>query len=162
MSYTYDLTGLKKTQDITGDLEKHQIKKYTTELQNFISVLKQNINPFNSEDIPNDQLFNIATGRRAASEEVTDFLLNVEKTGHRLRETFISECAESDNRFKMTIKQNKILSFAATIKKNSVRVNNKIQEVRLQCDLFGRISMDENTNVEKNLTYPLTPVPMCM
>jgi len=37
--------------------------------------------------------------------------------------------------------------------------------VRLQRDLFGRmlaISINENTDIEKILTYPLTPVPMSM
>lgn len=51
VSHTYDITGLKKAQDITGDLEKHQIQKDSIQLQNFISMLKQNINPFNSVDI---------------------------------------------------------------------------------------------------------------
>lgn len=79
-------------------------------------MLKQNINPFNSVDT--DQLHNIATGR-AASQEVCDFLLNVEKNGQRLREAFISECAESENRFELTIKQNKILNFAASTEKKN-------------------------------------------
>lgn len=37
--------------------------------------------------------------------------------------------------------------------------------MRLQRDLFGRmlaISINENTDIEKILTYPLTPVPMSM
>lgn len=164
VTHTYDITGLKKAQDITGDLEKHQIKKDSTQLHTFVNLLKQNINPFNSVDSDSNQLYNIATGQ-AASQEVRDFLLNVEGDGHRLRETFISECAESESRFELTIKQNKILNFAASNEKRKVCINNKIQEVRLQRDLFGRmlaISMNENTNIEKILTYPLTPVPMSM
>lgn len=82
VSHTYDITGLKKAQDITGDLEKHQIKKDYIQLQNFISMLKENINPFNSVDTQSDLLYNIATGR-AASQEVCDFLLNVERNGHQ-------------------------------------------------------------------------------
>jgi len=66
VSHTYDITGLKKAQDIT-DLEKHQIQKDSIQLQNFISMLKQNINPFNSVDTQSDLLYNIATGRVARS-----------------------------------------------------------------------------------------------
>ena len=42
-------------------------------------------------------------------------------------------------------------------------VNNKIHEVRIQGDLFGRlfaISMQENPDLRKILSYPITPVPM--
>ena len=105
VSHTYDVTGLKKAQDITGDLEKHQLKKEYLQLENFISILKQNINPFNTVDAQSDLLYNIATGR-AASQQVCDFLLDVERSGRRLRETFISECAASAIRFELP--ENKI------------------------------------------------------
>lgn len=62
-------------------------------------------------DAQSDLLYNIATGR-AVPQQVCDFLLDVERSGRRLRETFISECAASANRFELPIKQNKILNFA--------------------------------------------------
>lgn len=49
--------------------------------------------------------------------------------------------------------------------KKAIKINNKVQEVRLQHDLFGRmlaISINENTDIEKILTYPLTLVPIFM
>lgn len=44
-------------------------------------------------------------------------------------------------------------------------MNDKVQEVRLQRDLFGRllaISMTENPDIQKILSYPITSVPMSM
>ena len=44
-------------------------------------------------------------------------------------------------------------------------VNNKVQEVRLQRDLFGRmfvISKEQNVDIVKILTYSLTPVSMIL
>lgn len=44
-------------------------------------------------------------------------------------------------------------------------INNKVQGVRLQRDLFGRllaISVTLNPDMEKILSYPITPVPMSM
>ncbi|XP_032457827.1 uncharacterized protein LOC116417096 isoform X1 [Nasonia vitripennis] len=126
ISYTYEEIGLKKAQDITGDVEKHQIKKDSVQLQNFIKLLKQNFNTFNSESIESNFLYNIATGR-AASEEVTNFLLKAEQNGNALREKFISECVESGDRFEATIKQNKILNFANSTAKKKIQINNKVQ-----------------------------------
>lgn len=56
------------------------------------------------------------------------------------------------------------MHFAASTEKK-VPVNNKIQEVRFQRDLIGRmlkISMYVNGIVEKILTYLLKPVSRCM
>lgn len=48
----------------------------------------QYMNPFSLE-LPKDQLFNIASGK-AATSNVEEFLLNVEKIGCEQRELFFS------------------------------------------------------------------------
>jgi len=65
----------------------------------FIEELKKNINFFNSREMVNDLLYNISTAR-CASEAVANFL-NAEKNRDCLRTTFISECAQSSQRFEM-------------------------------------------------------------
>lgn len=68
-------------------------------------------------------------------------------------------------RFEERISQNKISNFVKSNERKKMVVNNKVQEVRLQRDLFGRmlaISKDQNANIEKILTYPLTPVSMAL
>lgn len=122
------------------------------------------MNPFKHTEIDHKSLFNIATGK-AKSCEVRDFLLNIEVNGKKLRETFIKECATSESRFQQPITKNKILVFSPANVKKKIVVNNKVHEVRLQRDLFGRllcISLTENTDVEKALTYPITSVLISM
>ena len=73
-----NLSELKKIQDATSSLEKHQIMKSSDNLLAFINVVKKNLNPFDCAEMNNDLLYNIKTGP-CASESVADFLLNVEK-----------------------------------------------------------------------------------
>nr|XP_037875934.1 uncharacterized protein LOC105842686 isoform X2 [Bombyx mori] len=50
-------------------------------------------------------------------------------------------------------------------KKKKVQVGGKIQEIKIQRDLFGRmlgISMDFNVDISKILSYPITSVPLSM
>lgn len=58
-----------------------------------------------------------------------------------------------------------MLNFAVAPKKKKLTFGNKIIELRMQRNLFGRmlgISLSHKVNVEKVLTYPLTPVPTSM
>lgn len=50
-------------------------------------------------------------------------------------------------------------------KKKKVQIAGKVQEIRMQRDLFGRllgISLEQNIDITKVLSYPLTPVPMSL
>lgn len=135
--------------------------KDSAHLLKFINVMNKNVNPFDSIEMSNDLLYNIKTGR-CAPEAVADFLLNVEKTGQELRDKFLSECAQDDRRFKTVIKQNKIMNFTTCNKKQKITINHKVQEVRMQRDLFGRllgISMEGATDIEKMFSFPMTPIP---
>ncbi|OXU16633.1 hypothetical protein TSAR_013301 [Trichomalopsis sarcophagae] len=148
ISHVYQDSGMRKAQDVTSDLQKNQIREDSSQLVTFMAELEKNINPFNWSTGNGDLLYNISTGR-CVSDQIANFLLSAEKTGEQLRELFISECAMSDKRFEQPIKQNKIFNFA----------------IRLQRDLFGRmlgIAIKEKTDVEKILTFPLTPVPMSL
>uniref|UniRef100_A0A6P7FRI3 Uncharacterized protein LOC114331907 n=1 Tax=Diabrotica virgifera virgifera TaxID=50390 RepID=A0A6P7FRI3_DIAVI len=164
VSHVLDCTGLKQCQDVTSDLEKSKIIISNKQVKASIRTINENMNPFKHTEIDHKSLFNIATGK-ATTCDVRDFLLNIELNGKNLRETFIKECATSESRFEQPIAKNKILNFASAHVKKKIVVNNKVHEVRLQRDLFGRllcISLTNNTDVEKALTYPITPVPMSM
>ncbi|OXU31264.1 hypothetical protein TSAR_012166 [Trichomalopsis sarcophagae] len=123
-----------KAQNVTSDLEKYQIKKDSVQLQT--KQLKMIIYIILALD---EQL----------PKKSSTFYFNAEKN-------------ESPNRFEATIKQNKILNLTnLTVKKKMKINNNKVQKVRLQRDLFGRmlaISMNANTNIDKIFTFPLIPV----
>ncbi|GFW83425.1 hypothetical protein TNCV_2545231 [Trichonephila clavipes] len=139
ITHVLEEIGITKKQDISTELQPHNIKK--------------------------NQLFNIASGK-AASSEVEEFLLNVQEIGEKLRTTFIAECELDSTRFERAIKKTPIHNFSSLlVKKKSVKIGGKHQEIKLQRDLFGRllgISMDHQIDVLKILSFPITPVPLAL
>lgn len=157
ISHIYEETGLNKIQDITEDLKKNKIRQSSLQVDKFINRINTNINPFQTDLDPN-LLYNISTGE-AANVNITEFLLKVESNGNDLREKFIDECSKDENRFKKVIKQNKMFTFADTIKKKKITMAGKVQEVRMQRDLFGYLlglSLEQKIDLEKVLSYPPT------
>ncbi|GFY38989.1 hypothetical protein TNIN_122071 [Trichonephila inaurata madagascariensis] len=158
------ILGLQTHQDVSTDLNLHNIRKNTKQLRQFIVTCDRFINPFSSE-VPKDQLINISSGR-AVSPPVEAFLLNIEKNGDYQRKIFFSECLSDINRFEKTIKKIFIDNFFKDYeKKRKVKVGGKIQEIKIQRDLFGRmlgISMDYNVDISKILSYPMISVPLSM
>lgn len=133
------------------------------QLVKLIQIIKESINPFRSS-LDKDLLFNISNGQ-AADDHVADFLLSVEKKGEELRNTFINECAEDKDRFDRSLKMNKMNKFTVLQSKKKVKISGKLVEVRLQRDLFGQllvVALDKQLDIEKVLTYPLTPIPFSL
>ncbi|CAG9814704.1 unnamed protein product [Phaedon cochleariae] len=133
--------------------------------EKFLEAMKSNLNPFSTQ-LDKDCLYNIKTGK-AAPDNVTNFLLNILKDGKELRENFIAECSEKTDRFDKPIKKRKIFNFASIATKKKVKVGNKVQEVRMQRDTFGRLlalamNPDYEVDLAKALSYPLTPLPMSL
>ncbi|KAF9411132.1 hypothetical protein HW555_009994 [Spodoptera exigua] len=85
-----------------------------------------------------DKLYNITTGE-AAEQNTTDFLLNVESRGETLRNNFITEVEERHARFQEPLKKNPVFTFSTVKKKKKVVLGGKVQELRLQRDLFGQL-----------------------
>lgn len=127
---------MQKEQDNTGGLTNHTIKTNAKQLQKFIETFDLFINPFDAE-IPKDIL-----------------------------KTFISECEVDISRFEKSIKKTPLENFTLDYsKKRKTKVGGKVQEVRIQRDLFGRllgISIDYKVDMAKILSYPITPVPLSL
>lgn len=131
ISKVYHELGLQTHQDISADLNLHNIRKNTQQLQQFVTTFDQYINLF-SPEVPKDQLINISSGK-SASPPVEEFLLNVETNGDSLRKTFISECQSDMNRFEKAIKKGPIIIFPKIMKKKKkIQVGGKIQEMKIQ------------------------------
>ncbi|XP_046481745.2 uncharacterized protein [Neodiprion pinetum] len=96
ITHVLEEIGINKKQDISAELQPSNIKKNCEQLEKFVKSFDQYINPFSAQ-LPPNQLFNISSGK-AASTQVEDFLLNVEKIGDDLRKAFISECSSDINR----------------------------------------------------------------
>ena len=163
ISHTMDRVGLRKRQDVTADLEKSRISMKCSQIQKFTANIQQNVNPF-AVDLDSNFLYNISTGQ-AAKEEIADFLLKIEENGNNQRQNFIQECNADAEPFETSIKRNKILNFTSVVGKKKVSVAGKIIELRMQRDLFGhvlRISLEKTLDIDKVLTYPLTPIPFSL
>lgn len=100
---------LSHIEDSSHSLQKSRIAKDRKTLDAIIEGIKNTLNPF---DVTMDKeiLFNITSGR-AAPPEVAKFLLNLKTMGNEQKSNFISECASNPDRFKQSIKRNKILNF---------------------------------------------------
>lgn len=89
-------------------------------------------------------------------------MLNAEKLGNNQREDFINQCSKDAERFEKPIKRNKILNFASALPRQKISVSGKLVAVQMQRDLFGQLlalSLEQKLDLDKILTYPLTPVP---
>lgn len=80
-----------------------------------LEAIDRNLNPFD-RNVDNQELFYISNGQ-AATSSIAESLLNVETNGSELRQRFISECAEDQNRFEEPIKRDKMETFANALKK---------------------------------------------
>lgn len=70
-------------------------------------------------------------------------------------------CVNDPNRFEQASPQSKYHTFTETVSKKKVSIAGKVLELRMQRDLFGHllyISLEKQLDIEKILTYPLTPV----
>jgi len=83
-----------------------------------------------------------------------------------LREKFISNCAIDSNGFEKLVEKQKILNFSQENIKKKIGTNfGKVQEIRIQKNLFGRmlgISLEKPIDVLETLKYPLTSIPTSM
>lgn len=116
-----------------------------------------NLNPFSTE-LDKGSLYNIKT-EKAASNKITDFLVSVLEEGNELRERFIAECSKYPDRFKKPIKKRMILNFTSATTKKKVKCSNKVQEIKMQRDLFGHLlalSLQHEVDLAKVLSYPNT------
>ena len=57
------------------------------------------------------------------------------------------------------------MNFTDILKKKKISLSGKVVELQMQRDLFGQllsVSLQKELNIDKVLTYPLTPVPLSM
>ena len=151
ISFALNISGLSSKNDITNDLFTHRINRGIADMNKVIVAFNDRINPF-CKETRKDVLCNISTGQ-SVSNEISDFLLNVEAIGEKQKIEFLDKCAVDEENFdKYVIKKNKILNFASESKQKKVKKSVREQEVRLQKDLFGRllcVSLDHNIDISK-------------
>ncbi|CAG4994332.1 unnamed protein product [Parnassius apollo] len=150
--------GLSQADDTSYTLQKNRIEKDSKTLNNIVKTM----NPF-SENVDKDRLFNLSTGK-AASSNVTDYLLNVKSLGQEQKLKFFSECSEDSTRSVRTISRNKINNFASDCVKKSIKstTGDKNTIIKMERDIFGRllvIAINQKVDIGYCLSFPLAPLP---
>jgi len=164
LSYVFDKLGLTRKEDITQDLKPNRIRKNIRDVQNIITTIEENMNPFQGDIDPN-HLFNIGSGK-SASNETAEFLLHVVEKGEQQRLKFIEECIERPERFEESITRNKLMTFSNEGKRYKITgADKKLTSAEMVRDLFGSIlylSLQRKIDMEEVLSYPLTPIPLSL
>lgn len=103
--------------------------------------------------------------RKAASSETYNFLLNVRDTGESLRNQFIQRYVDDPAAFEKPIPRQKLQTFSSEgVKVKKKNAGDKVEEIKMECDLMGRIlaiALDNKVDMEQVLYYPLTPILLC-
>ena len=162
VSHLLEKLDLNHKEDVSADLQGSKKRKNAETLKSISSHIERTLNPFSNE-IDRQHLFNIASGK-SASDQTTNFLLNVPNIGHSAREKFVKECEENSAIFEEPIRRQKLATFASEgvpLKKK----DGKVTEVKMERNLFGRllcIALGKKIDIGEVLRYPLTPVPLSM
>lgn len=162
MSFVKAEIGLSQADDTSYTLQKNRIEKDSKTLNSIVETIKKTMNPF-SGNVDKDSLFNLSTGK-AASLNVTDYLLNVKSLGKEQKLKFISECFENSTRFVRPIPRNKMYNFASDCVKKSFKstIGDQKTLIKMERDIFGRllaIAINQKVDIGYCLSFPLAPVP---
>lgn len=139
---------------------EYKNKIFNRQLKQFTEEVCKNINPFSSE-INRFKLFNLSSGK-AATEDISEFLLNVECNGLKQMRTFIEECQNDISRFNRPIKRNAIRNFSVEIYKTKNATGKPINETKTERNILGHVlclALENKIDLSKILSHPLTTVP---
>lgn len=162
-SHMLEALNINKREDVTNASRPHVVKKDNVALKILLAEIENNINPFNCE-INKECLFNISTGK-SASDKTKEFLLNIVSIGDTRRNNFITDCATDKSRFEKSIRKQEVSTFASENKIKIKKSNGKMEVVRFDRDLTGRIlalSLENKIDLMSVLSFPLTPVPLSL
>lgn len=138
----------------------HQNRLFMNQVEKFVAEVGKQIDPFKDE-MKCSKLFNLSSGK-AASDDVTEFMLKVEQNGIQQMEEFIKECETDKNRFLKPIKRNVIKNFTSEIFKRKISPKITIDEAKHERNILGQIvclAMTNSIKLDSVLSFPLTTVP---
>jgi hypothetical protein len=150
---------LTSEEDVSREINPGCIRKDTRQLKDITDCIISCNNPFTAES---NSLNNLSTGKAAASA-TQHFLTNVFDIGGKAMVEFIKNCVADPTTFEKPIKKQKIASFAEEGVSIKRKVNGKLQDIKMQRDMFGRLlmlSLNRKIDMAIVFEYPLTPVPL--
>ena len=146
-------------------LRKSQIKKSEENVLDIVNVMKTDfINPF-STDLDPDKLYNLASGC-PLPDDISKGLLSIHEDGKSIQDKF-NKCLNAESSepelFFGPVKRVKWKGFTNAIKKVKVTAGGKSKEITAQRDILGKSQQyDAAINIDKALSFPLSPVPLAM
>ena len=150
------------------NLQKHkecrpsQVRKSEKAVKKVVEAFQSLMNPFEVDD--GSKLYSIASGA-AASDEVTEAMMNAEEIGKAAKEQFINERLEKNERFFEPIKRQKLKRLCDMNKKTTVMTSkNQVVELKQQGNIALQLLIklqrqDETVDLKELMSYPLMPVP---
>ncbi|GFS26387.1 hypothetical protein ElyMa_007052500 [Elysia marginata] len=128
-------------------------------VRNTMEAFSAFINPF---EMDTDELICLSSGCRL-SDEIAGDLLKAEEFGQKRYEEFVKERLKNKTvEFKDPLPKSTLKTFACASKVVSVKSKTKEIQIKVQRNLFGKLlilSQDHDVNIEKVLSYPLSPTP---
>ena len=158
-SHLFGYCGITNKDDLATENHPSRIRKDHAQMENLLSAIKSSKNPFIDCE---DALYNISSGK-ATTNEVRDFLLSTFVQGKVLYEQFVQNVIDDPANFEKPIKKQKILNFASMAAKVKRVRNQKVEVVKMERNLMGRLlilSIENKIDMETIFGFPMTPLPL--
>lgn len=153
--------GIGMTQNHDTEESMYKSKYFNQKVRDMIEYINNTGNPFD-DSLSSGKLFNLVTGR-AASDETSNFLLNVIDKGKEQMHTFMKECEQDMGRFNKPLRRNQIKTFANEKPKiKSSCLSNTITEIKMERNIISRIlciAQENKIDLVNIFSYPLTNTP---
>lgn len=159
LSHVFQHCNLSRKEDVSKETYPSRIRKDTKQLNDLLSYIKKCRNPFIGND---EELINIGTGK-AASKEVSSFLLNITTIGNNEYEKFVLSVIEDPLAFEKPIKKQLINNFASMGEKVKRVRNNQVEVLKMERNYLSTLlvtALEKKIDMELVLQYPLSPIPL--
>lgn len=116
-------------------------------------------NPF---EVEREHLVCLSSGQKLP-DDIADDLLKVEEVGKSSFEMFVKDrLQDKTTKFHTPLQKTKLKTFLTVSKSTTVKSSNSFVKIKAQRNVFGQLlvlSQEHGIDMEKVLTYPLSPVP---
>lgn len=148
-----------KVHDNHKDLSASEIKSSEEAVRSTVRAFSAYINPF---EMDSEHLICLSSGIKI-SDDIANDLLTVNDHGKKLFEDFVNTRIENKTvEFKNPLPKSGLKTFESATNVVAVKSKSKEMKVKIQRSLFGQLlvlSHEHDINMEKVLSYPLSPTP---
>ena len=161
VSATHDMADMTSSEnDSHRSNQKAKIAASERDVRKILDAFSSFTDPFK---VVNKELLYCLSSGTAASKEITDDLLKADTTGEASFSAFVSKVfVQKETSFHSPLKKTNLMTFTNMRKKMKLTASTKkVLELTAERNIFGQlVTMSESNNIdlEKVLSYPLSPV----